>query len=215
MVQRGNTRLPCFLDDTDRACCRQLLLEALLATGCTLHAYVRMDNHVHLLATPPEVGAKGRLMQQLGRRYVGQFNTRHARTGTLWEGWHKACRVDSEDYLLRCSRHIDQNPVRARMTDDPAAYPWSSCAGLCGLRAHPLLTPHPVQHALGADHYRAMLAETISDEDLAAIRLYLQQQRAYGRDDFQAMVEAKTQRFAGARPAHRPARSRTPPGKRT
>lgn len=38
------------------------------------------------------------------------------------------------------------------------------------------------------------------------IRAYLQQQRAYGRDDFRAMVEAKTQRFAGVRPAHRPAR---------
>ena len=44
-----------------------------------------------------------------------------------------------------------------------------------------------------------MLAEAISDEDLAAIRLYLQQQRAYGRDDFRAMVEAKTQRFASVR----------------
>ncbi len=54
------------------------------------------------------------------------------------------------------------------------------------------------------DAYRALLAEAINDEDLAAIRLYLQQQRAYGRDDFRAMVEAKTQRFAGARPAHRP-----------
>ena len=57
-----------------------------------------------------------------------------------------------------------------------------------------------------------MLAEAISDEDLAAIRLYLQQQRAYGRDDFRAMVEAKTQRFADVRPAHRPARSSTTTG---
>ena len=56
------------------------------------------------------------------------------------------------------------------------------------------------------DAYRAMLQETINDEDLTAIRTYLQQQRAYGRDDFRAMVEAKTQRFAGIRPAHRPAR---------
>ena len=37
---------------------------------------------------------------------------------------------------------------------------------------------HPVQRALSAEAYRAMLAEAISDEDLAAIRLYLQQQRA-------------------------------------
>lgn len=54
IVQRGNNRLPCFLDDEDRARYRQLLREALLATGCQLHAYVLMDNHVHLLATPPK-----------------------------------------------------------------------------------------------------------------------------------------------------------------
>ena len=52
-----------------------------------------------------------------------------------------------------------------------------------------------------------MLADALSDEDLAAIRLYLQQQRAYGRDAFRAMVEARTQRFAGVRPAHRPPKS--------
>ena len=54
--------------------------------------------------------------------------------------------------------------------------------------------------------YRDLLSKALNDEDLAAIRLYLQQQRAYGRDDFRAMVEAKTQRFAGVRPAHRPGR---------
>ena len=34
VVQRGNNRLPCFLDDEDRARYRQLLREALHATGC-------------------------------------------------------------------------------------------------------------------------------------------------------------------------------------
>lgn len=112
-----------------------------------------------------------------------------------------------DDSLLRCARDIDLNPVRARMTDDPREFPWSSCASLCGLRDDALLTPHPVQRALGAEGY-ATLAEAISDDDLAAIRLYLRQQRAYGRDDFRAMVEAKTQRFASVRPAHRPANHR-------
>ena len=211
IVQRGNNRLPCFLDDADRARYRQLLREALLATGCRLHAYVLMDNHVHLLLTPPAPGATSRMMQWLGRQYVGQFNARHGRTGTLWEGRYKACLVDDADYLLRCVRYIDLNPVRARMTDDPTAFPWSGCAGLCGLRGDPLLAPHPVQHALGTAGYRSLLAEAISDEDLAAIRLYLQQQRAYGRDDFRAMVEARTRRFAGVRPAHRPAKAAAKP----
>ena len=56
------------------------------------------------------------------------------------------------------------------------------------------------------DHHLPELAG-FRPEDLAALRLYLQQQRAYGRDDFRAMVEAKTQRFAGVRPAHRPVKS--------
>ena len=113
IVQRGNNRLPCFLDDADRARYLDLLREALLATRYRLHAYVLMDNHVHLLVTAPEAGALAQLMQKLGRQYVGQFNARHHRTGTLWEGRCKSCLVDSADHLLRCVRYIDVNPVRA------------------------------------------------------------------------------------------------------
>ncbi|MBP1474546.1 transposase [Frateuria sp. MAH-13] len=216
VVQRGNNRLPCFLDDNDRRRYLHLLCEALLDTGCALHAYVLMDNHVHLLLTPPEAGAISRLMQKLGRGYVGQFNARHRRTGTLWEGRYKSCLVDNEDYVLRCYRYIDLNPVRARMTDSPIAYAWSSASAHCGHRTDLLLRHHPAYAALGAapdargEAYRGLLRETLSDDDLAAIRTYLQQQRAWGRDDFRAMVEAKTRRFSGIRPAHRPPRPSNP-----
>lgn len=168
-----------------------------------------MDNHVHLLLTPPDVGAISRLMQKLGRGYVGQFNARHRLTGTLWEGRYKSCLVDSEGYVLRCHRYIELNPVRARMTDDPTAYAWSSAAANFGHHTNVLLKSHPA-YALAAtsearvEAYRCLLRETLSDDDLAAIRAYLQQQRAWGGDDFRAMVEAKTRRFAGVRPAHRP-----------
>jgi hypothetical protein len=57
IVQRGNNRLPCFLDDHDRHRYLALLGEALRDTGCRLHAYVLMSHHVHLLATPLERGA--------------------------------------------------------------------------------------------------------------------------------------------------------------
>lgn len=215
VVQRGNNRLPCFLDDQDRLHYLSFLREALNATGCKLHAYVLMDNHVHLLLTPAESGSIGILMQKMGRRYVALFNARHGRTGTLWEGRYKACLVDSGDYALRCTRYIDLNPIRARITDDPAAYRWSSCAGLCGRRNDPLLSLHPAQLALGATSddraqaYRTLLNEAVAEDELTEIRIYLQQQRALGRDDFKAMIEAKTRRFAGTRPAHRPARQKS------
>ena len=193
IVQRGNNRLPCFLDDKDRQRYLTLLREALLDTGCQLHAWVLLDNHVHLLATPPEIGAVARLMQKLGRGYVGQFNARHRRTGTLWEGRYKASLVDSESYVLHCHCYIDLNPVGARMTDDPVAYPWSSCASHCSqhpnaiLNAPPDLVAVPEKH--GVDVRIPEAGEHI---------------HPFGRDDFRAMVGAKTQRFASVRPAHRP-----------
>ncbi len=142
IVQRGNIRLPCFLHDNDRLRHLTLLREALLDTGCKLHAYVLMDNQVRLHATPPEIGAVARFTQKLGVGYVGQFNARHRRIGILWEGRYKASMVDCESYVLHCHRYIELNPVRARMTDDPLPYPWSSCANHCGLREDALLSPH-------------------------------------------------------------------------
>ncbi|WP_257385790.1 hypothetical protein [Tahibacter caeni] len=72
------------------------------------------------------------------------------------------------------------------MSDDPAAFPWSSCASHCGRRDDPLLSPYRTYVGLcnsreerGA--YRSLLAEVLSDDDLQAIRTYLQQQRALGR----------------------------------
>jgi len=110
IVQRGHNRLPCFLDDRDRMDYLHLLCEALTATGVQLHAYVLMDNHIHVLATPLAPGNLSRFMQKFGRQYAGLFNARHDRTGALWEGRHKACPVDSERYLLTCMRYIERNP---------------------------------------------------------------------------------------------------------
>src|SRR3569623_1512387 len=150
IVQRGNNRLPCILDDNDRRRYLNLLGEALLATGCALHAYVLMDNHVHLLLTPPRAFAVSRLMQKLGRGYVGQFTARHRRTGTLWEGRYKSCLVDSEDYVLRWHRYIDLNPVRARMTDEPTGYPCQAHPLTAGTVMMFFSSPHPSYAALGA-----------------------------------------------------------------
>jgi putative transposase len=86
VVQRGNNRLPCFLDDLDRQRYLQCLRQALGRFGCRLHAYVLMSNHVRLLLTPSEAGVLSRLMHTFARNYAGLFNGRHGRTGTLWEG---------------------------------------------------------------------------------------------------------------------------------
>jgi putative transposase len=85
-----------------------------------------MTNHVHLLATPRIENGTSKMMQSLGRQYVRYFNYTYKRSGTLWERRFKSCVIQSADYLLKCYRYIELNPVRASMVNYPDEYRWSS-----------------------------------------------------------------------------------------
>jgi putative transposase len=212
VVQRGNDRQPCFLDNSDYLRYLRGLQEASLDCACRIHAYVLMTNHVHLLVTPAAVGGVSRLMQQLGRGYVGYFNTTHHRTGTLWEGRFKSSLVDSDRYLLTCYRYIEMNPVRAAMVAAPGEYRWSSFACNALGDSDAIVTPHAHYLALGRDDverqatYRELVRLSIGSDDLQAIRNHIQQQRALGSSRFQAAIEAMSGRCAHVRPRGRPAR---------
>lgn len=210
VVQRGNDRQACFAADVDYGQYLQELQEAARKHGCAVHAFVLMTNHVHLLVTPAAAGDVSRMMQAVGRRYVGSFNARYRRTGTLWEGRFKAALVDSERYLMACYRYIELNPVRACMTADPADYRWSSHSHNAIGRNHPLIAPHPEYLRLGSTPaarqtaYRALFREHLDEQQLTDLRLHTQQQRAWGSDRFRQHIEALTQRAAGVRPRGRP-----------
>ena len=210
IVQRGNDRQACFADDADYLRYRQELGEAALKHDCAVHAYVLMTNHVHLLVTPHATGATSRMMQALGRRYVGSFNARYQRTGTLWEGRFKSALVDSERYALACYRYIELNPVRAGMVATAGDYPWSShghnAHGLCD----PRVTPHPAWLALGADEaarrttYRELFADAQADGDAADLRAATHQQKCWGSERFRLQIEALAQREVLVRSRGRP-----------
>ena len=149
VIQRGNNRQSIFASTQDF----QFMLELLEANArkfqVAIHAYVLMDNHFHLLATPQTAEGLPQMMQAVGRSYVRYFNDTHRRTGTLWEGRYKSTVIQTERYLLACMVYIDLNPVRAGMVAQARDYPWSSHAHYLGLRTDKLLTPHPLLWALG------------------------------------------------------------------
>lgn len=151
LIQRGNNRQPCFFADEDY--CRYLdwLAEYASKTGCRIHAYVLMTNHVHLLISSGRADAGGALMKLLGQRYVQYVNRAYQRSGTLWEGRFRSCPVQEESYLLGCQRYIELNPVRASMVTHPADYRWSSYRANAQGEADPLVQPHPLYAALGID----------------------------------------------------------------
>ena len=70
IIQRGNNRQVCFTSDNDIAAYAGWLDEAARKNEVSIHAWVFMTNHVHLLATPNREAALSAMMQYLGRIYV-------------------------------------------------------------------------------------------------------------------------------------------------
>ena len=149
VIQRGNNRQAIFATAADRQVMLDLLDENARKFAVAIHAYVLMDNHFHLLATPQTADGLPQMMQAVGRRYVRYFNGNQQRSGTLWEGRYKSTLIQTERYLLACMAYIDLNPVRAGMVAQARDYPWSSHGHYIGLRTDKLLTPHPLVWALG------------------------------------------------------------------
>ena len=197
VVQRGNNRQACFQHNRDYLYYLHCLGELLASADCQLHSYVLMTNHVHLMLTPQRGGAVSSLMQCLGGRYVRYANLSLARTGTLWEGRFKSCPVDSSNYALACMRYIELNPVRAGMVSRPEEYRWSSFHGNALGRTDPLITLHPAMQELAItpegrnERYRQLACDGLADEELNAIRLHAERQRAWGGERFTAELEAK------------------------
>jgi len=70
IVQRGNNRQACFFCDDDFGYYIHVLTDALVEFHVSLHAYILMTNHVHLLMTPADEIGLSKVMQSARRRYV-------------------------------------------------------------------------------------------------------------------------------------------------
>jgi putative transposase len=173
VMVRGNDKHDIFRTEADRYYFRGCLQEAALRNELAIHAYVLMSNHIHLLVTGAYPLSLPKTIQSLGRRYVAHFNCLHQRTGTLWEGRHKAALVQTEGYLVNCQRYIEMNPVRSGLVSDPADYFWSSHRRLAYGKRDDLVTPHPQFLGLGRDSsatYRSLFDVPLDEELIDAIR---------------------------------------------
>jgi putative transposase len=82
--------------------------EPIVAIG----SWCLMLNHFHLLCKEITEGGLQRFMRKLSTGYSMYFNTKHQRTGTLFEGRFKAQHIDSDCYLRYMYSYIYLNPVK-------------------------------------------------------------------------------------------------------
>jgi putative transposase len=214
IIQRGNNRSACFFAEDDYRFYLDRLAELSKKFGALVHAYVLMNNHVHLLLTPERADSAALTMKHLGQRYVHYINRTYKRSGTLWEGRFRSCLAQAEDYVLACYRYIELNPVRAERVRHPREYRWSSYRANAEGKVDELVSPHEEYRRLGRDPrerreaYRAPFKVHLDGALVERIREATNGNYALGNQRFQAEIERAlgrraTRGKAGRRPKAR------------
>jgi putative transposase len=212
LIQRGLNRQAIVADDIDRERLLAELRECAALHKVAIHAYILMDNHLHLLATPETDEGLSRMMQSLGRRYVAAFNKRHSRSGTLWDGRFRAAPLEAASHLLACMRYIETNLVRLGHAIRPQDYPWSSAAHHLGLRRDLLIVDHALFWGMGNTPfereaaYLAWLEQGVSEEEARQLRDAAIKGWPLGSARFLREIGENTDRPVSPRPRGRPAR---------
>ncbi|MDW7774225.1 MAG: transposase [Desulfobulbaceae bacterium] len=194
LIQRGNNRQSCFFADEDYLFYLDWLGDYAKSTGCLIHAFVLMTNHVHLLLTPKEQDSAGSLMKLLGQRYVQYINRSYKRSGTLWEGRFRSCIIQQEEYLFSCQRYIEMNPVRAGLVQHPGEYQWSSYQANGQGKGFGFIHHHSLYQDLGRTDaerqtaYRELFRGELESGKIDKIRKATNGNFALGNDRFQQEI---------------------------
>ena len=125
VIWRGINRQQIFKDKEDY----QRFLETIRffqgISGYLLYAYCLMSNHVHLLLGEGKESL-GISFRRIGASFVYWYNWKYNRWGHLFQDRYRSEAVETDAYFLTLIRYIHQNPIKAGVTKEIQAYPWSS-----------------------------------------------------------------------------------------
>jgi putative transposase len=94
-----------------------------------LHAFVLMPDHMHVLITPSAETTIEKAMQMIKGGSAHRICIEKPQPFPIWHrGFHDRWIRDSEQFQA-AKLYIEQNPVKARLSESTESYPWSSAAG--------------------------------------------------------------------------------------
>jgi len=125
LFQRGVNLFDIFEDDIDRKFYLNRMQRYALDADVEIHAWCLMSNHVHLLLRASLENLSS-FMRRLGSVFARRFNSRHGRTGPLFECRFGSVCVETDAQLLAVLRYIHRNPFYHDETALFGDYRWSS-----------------------------------------------------------------------------------------
>ena len=158
IMVRGIDKSNIFRDEEDKTRFLERLGQTVQDAKCSVHAWVLMDNHVHILFRSGHDGISA-VMRKLLTWYAQYFNRRHGRKGHLFENRYKSILCDEDNYLLALVRYIHLNPVRAKIIQSMAEmdkYPWSGHRAVIGKTKNPWMDIATVLSQFGGTKRKAI-----------------------------------------------------------
>ncbi len=211
--QRAQHQQAMVRDDEDRTRFVQGLQRAAREHDVAVHAYGVRDDRFDLVITPDDAPALSRFMQTLARRYAHDFNRRHGRSGSLWEGRFRAAPIEPSVWLVPCMRYAEQLGASAGALGEMWPSPWSSQAHHTGQGTLPWIVDPPAYWALGntpferGAKYRSMEEHALTSEETLLIEAALRGGWILGSADFAQGLAADAPRSLLPRRRGRPRRS--------
>ena len=123
IYNRGVAKSNVFEDEKDKAKFIELLASLAREYKFNIHAFCLMDNHYHILVQNTRENLSSG-MRQLNAQYASYFNRRHDRVGHLWQDRFKSWYVLDEMYLFTLFKYIENNPVKAGISQTIGEYPY-------------------------------------------------------------------------------------------
>lgn len=181
VTQRGNRGQHTFFGNGDYRLYLDLMAQWCGHYGVEIWAYCLMPNHVHLIAVPESEAALGLAIGEAHRRYTRHVNFREGWRGHLWQGRFASFPMDA-DYVVRATRYVELNPVRAELVKRPQTYVWSSAkAHLLG-EDDRLVKVAPMLEEIG--DWKVFLRGGLAAKDHAALQMHERTGRPLGSEHF-------------------------------
>ncbi|MBF0217542.1 MAG: transposase [Candidatus Omnitrophica bacterium] len=125
VTSRGNEKKDIFYSPRDKDKFLEIISSSHDKFKIILHSFCLMTNHYHLLIETTKANLS-KCMQFINSAYTNYFNKKRARYGHLFQHRYTGILVEEESYLIRLSRYLHLNPVRAKMSKKPEDFKWSS-----------------------------------------------------------------------------------------
>lgn len=125
VIMRGNNKAYIFDKKRYKQYFFEYLSQVILEELAELVAWCIMDNHVHLVIKCQEEKI-GLIFKRINTKYAMYYHRETKTVGHVFESRYKSEVVESDESLLNVIRYVHNNPVKAKMVEEPDLWQWSS-----------------------------------------------------------------------------------------